>query len=163
MASNQANTITVNEAGAYGFLAINSMSPPQDAEGAAKIITVLRLRVRFTAKEQSQTLGIVMANLGNYTTTASRVLGLGELEDIDFWNGAAAARSSQIWTRIVARKGEDGKWDLEFGPDTDLVSEKEGEVVVFDNMKLATNPASEHAQAQRKKEKVGLKAIYRKS
>jgi hypothetical protein len=28
------------------------------------------------------------------------------LEDIDFWNGAAAARSSQIWTRIVVRKGE---------------------------------------------------------
>lgn len=36
----------------------------------------------------------------------------------------------------MARKRDDGKWNLEFGPDTDLVREKEGEVVVFDNMKL---------------------------
>ena len=50
-----------------------------------------------------------MDDLGNYTTTASRVLGLGELEDIDFWNGAAAARSSQIRTRVIARKGVDRK------------------------------------------------------
>lgn len=69
------------------------------------------------------------------------MLGLGELEDIDFWNGAAATRSSQMRTRVVARKGEDEEWDLEFGPDTDVVCEKDGEVLVFDNMKLAMNPA----------------------
>ena len=104
----------------------------------------------------------MLADIGNYTTTASRVLGFGELEDIDFWNGAAAARSSQIRTRVVARKGEDGRWD-EFGPDTDVVCEKEGEVVVFDNMKLAMNPASEHFQLQWEKEKkIGMKAIYRR-
>jgi hypothetical protein len=83
----------------------------------------------------------VLADIGNYTTTASRVLGLGELEDIGFWNGAAAARSSQIRTRVVARKGEGGQWNLEFGPDTDVVCGKDGEVVVFDNVKLAMNPA----------------------
>lgn len=42
----------------------------------------------------------------------------------------------------MARKGEDGKWDLEFRLDTDVVCEKEGEVVVFNNMKLAMNPVS---------------------
>jgi len=36
-----------------------------------------------------------MADLGNYTITVSRVRGPGGLEDIDFWNGASAARSSQ--------------------------------------------------------------------
>jgi len=186
MASNEANTATVNEASAHGFLAINSLTSSQDAAGSAKsvrkseridaalnplptgsnpatVIIVPRPRARFAAKGQSQNLGIVMVDIGNYTTTASRVLGLGELEDIDFWNGAAAARSSQIRTRAVARKGEDGKWDLEFGPDTDVVCEKEGEVVIFDNMKLAMNPASQHAQIQREKEKrIGLKAIYRR-
>ena len=180
MASNEAN-----EASGHGFLAINSLSSSQDAAGGAKsvrkseridaahdslqigsnpatVFAVPRPRARFAAKGQSQNLGIVLADIGNYTTTASRVLGLGELEDIDFWNGAAAARSSQIRTRAVARKGEDGKWDLEFGPDTDVVCEKEGEVVVFDNMKLAMNPASQHAKIQREKEKkIGHKAIYR--
>ena len=130
MASNEANTATVNEAGAHGFLAINSLSSSKDAAGSAKsvrkserinaahnslptgsnpatVFTVPRPRARFAAKGQSQNLRIVLADIGNYTTTASRVLGLGELEDIDFWNGAAAARSSQIRTRVVARKGED--------------------------------------------------------
>lgn len=185
MASNEANIETVNEASAHGFLAVNSLTPPQDAAGSAKrvrkseridaahdslpsgsnpatVFTVPRPRARFAPKGQSQNLGIVLVDIGNYTTTASRVLGLGELEDIDFWNGAAAARSSQIRTRVVARKGEDGQWDLEFGPDTDVVCEKEGEVVVFDNMKLAMNPASEQFQIQRKKEKkIGIKGIYR--
>ncbi|ORY67738.1 uncharacterized protein BCR38DRAFT_483345 [Pseudomassariella vexata] len=118
MASNEANTAIVNEAGAHRFLAIDRISS-QDAEGAAKsgrksehidaaldtlstssnpatVITIPRPRARFAAKGQSQNLGILMADLGNYTTIASRVLGLGELEDIDFWNGAAAARGSQI-------------------------------------------------------------------
>jgi hypothetical protein len=186
VASNEANTATVNEAGAHGFLAINSSSSSQNAAGSAKserkseridaahdsvptgsnpatVFTVPRPRARFAAKEQSQNLGIVLADIGNYTTTASRVLGLGELEDIDFWNGAAAARSSQIRTRVVARKGEDEQWDLEFGPDTDVVCEKEGEVFVFDNMKLAMDPASEHFQIQRLKEKkIGMKAVHRK-
>jgi hypothetical protein len=186
MASSEANTATGSEAGAHGFLAVNGLSTSQDAAGSAKgvrkskridaahdssptgsnpatVLTVPRPRARFAAKGQSQNLGIVLADIGNYTTTASRVLGLGELEDIDFWNGAAAARSSQIRTRAVARKGEDGKWDLEFGPDTDVVCEMEGEVVVFDNMKLAMNPTSQHAQVQREKEKkIGLKAIYRR-
>ncbi|KAL8792175.1 MAG: hypothetical protein Q9182_007703, partial [Xanthomendoza sp. 2 TL-2023] len=186
MASNEANTATVNEASAYGFLAINRLSSSQDAAGSAKsvrkseridaahdslptgsnpatVFTVPRPRARFAAKGQSQNLGIVLADIGNYTTTASRVLGLGELEDIDFWNGAAAARSSQIRTRVVARKGEDEEWDLEFGPDIDVVCEKDGEVFVFDNMKLAINPASEHFQVQRIKEKkIGMKAIYRR-
>ncbi|KAF2839911.1 hypothetical protein M501DRAFT_991901 [Patellaria atrata CBS 101060] len=166
MASNEAN-----EASGHGFLAINSLSSSQDAAGGAKsvrkseridaahdslqigsnpatVFAVPRPRARFAAKGQSQNLGIVLADIGNYTTTASRVLGLGELEDIDFWNVAAAARN--------------GKWDLEFGPDTDVVCEKEGEVVVFDNMKLAMNPASQHAKIQREKEKkIGHKAIYR--
>jgi len=119
----------------------------------ATVFAVPRSRARFAAKGQNQNLGIVLVDIGNYTTTASRVLGLGELEDIDFWNGAAAARSSQIWTRVVARKREDEEWDLEFGPDTDVVCEKEGEVVGFDNMKLAMNPASEHFQIQWIKEK----------
>jgi len=44
-----------------------------------------------------------------------------------------------------------------------VVCEKEGEVFVFDNMKLAMNPASEHFQVQRIKEKkIGMKAIYRR-
>ena len=186
MASNGANTATVNEAGAHEFLPINGLSSSQDATGSAKsvrksewidaahdplptgsnpatVFTVPRPRARFAAKGQSQNLGIVLADIGNYTTTASRVLGLGELEDIDFWNGAAAARSSQIRTRVVARKGEDKECDLEFGPDTDVVCEKEGEVFVFDNMKLAMNPASEHFQVQRKKEKkIGVKGVYRR-
>lgn len=181
MASNKANTATVNEASAYGFLAINSLSSSQDAAGSVKsvrklecinaahdllltgsnpttVFTVPRLRARFAAKGQSQNLGIMLADIGNYTTTASRVLGLGELKDIDFWNGAAAARSSQIRTRVVARKGEDEEWDLEFGPDTDMVCEKDGEVFVFDNIKLAINLASEHFQVQRIKEKkIGIK------
>jgi hypothetical protein len=102
-----------------------------------------------------------MADIGNYTTIVSRVLGLGELEDINFWNGAAAARSSQIRTRVVTRNRGDEKWDLKFGLDTDVVYEKEGEVVVFDNMKLAMNPASEYYYIQREKEKkVGIKGIY---
>ncbi|KAE9986994.1 hypothetical protein EG328_004126 [Venturia inaequalis] len=172
MASNEANTATGNEAGAHGFLAINSLSSFQDAAGSAKsptgsnpaiVFTVPRPRAKFAAKGKSQNLRIVLADIGNYTTTASRVLGLGELEDIDFWNGAAAARSSQIRTRVVARKGEDEEWDLEFGPDTDVVCEKDGEVLVFDNMKLAMNPASEHFQVQQVKEKkIGMKAIYRR-
>ena len=185
IASIDANTATADEAGARGFLAINSLSSSQDAAGSAKsmrkseridaahdvlstssnpatVFTVSRPRAKFAAKGQSLNLGIVLADIGNYTTTASRVLDLGELEDIDFWNGAAAARSSQIRTRAVARKGEDGKWDLEFGPNTDVVCEKEGEVVVFDKMKLAVNPASQHAQVQREREKkIELKAIYR--
>jgi hypothetical protein len=129
MASNEANTANVNEAGAYVFLAINSLSSSQDAAGSAKsvrkleridaahdssltgsspatVFTVPRLRARFAAKGQSQNFGIVLADIGNYTTTASRVLDLGELEDIDFWNGAATARSSQTRTRVVARKGD---------------------------------------------------------
>ncbi|KAF2761261.1 hypothetical protein EJ05DRAFT_497810 [Pseudovirgaria hyperparasitica] len=186
MASNEANTATGNEAGAHGFLAINSLSSFQDAAGSAKsvrkseridaahdswptgsnpatVFTVPRPRAKSAAKGKSENLGIVLADIGNYTTTASRVLGLGELEDIDFWNGAATARSSQIRTRVVARKGEDEEWDLEFGPDTDVVCEKDGEVLVFDNKKLAMNPASEHFQVQRKKEKkIGMKAIYRR-
>jgi hypothetical protein len=184
--SDEASTSISNEAGANRFLPINNLRSSPNIEGVTKstrkservdvalgplstgsnpatVITVPRPRARFAAKGQSQNLGIVMADLGNYTTTASRVLGLGELEDIDFWNGAAAARSTQIRTRVVARNGGDGKWDLEFGPDTDVVCEKEGEVVVFDNMKLAMNPASEHYKVQREKEKkVGLKGIYRK-
>jgi len=68
----------------------------------ATVFTVSRLRARFAAKGQSQNLGIVLANIGNYTTTASRVLGLGKLKDINFWNGAAAAHSSQIQTCVVA-------------------------------------------------------------
>ena len=186
MASNEANIATVNEAGGHGFLAINSLSSSQDAAGSAKnvrkseridaahvllptgsntarVFTVPRPRARVAAKGQGQNLGIVLADIGNYTTTASRVLGLGELEDIDFWNGAAAARSSQIQTRVVARKREDEEWDLEFGPDTDVVCEKEGEVFLFDNMKLAMNSASEHFQVQRIKEKkIGIRAIYRR-
>lgn len=184
-ASNEAKTATANEDGTHGFLAMNSLSFPQDAAGSAKsvrkserieaahdslpigpnpatIFTVPHPRARFAAKGQSQNLGIVLVDIGNYTTTPSRVLGLGELEDIDFWNGAAAARSSQIRTRVVAREAED--WDLEFGPDTDVVCKKEGEVFVFDNMKLAMNPASEHFQVQRTKEKkIGMTAIYRRS
>jgi hypothetical protein len=129
----------------------------------ATVFAVPRPRARFAAKGQSQNLGIVLADIGNYTKTASRVLGLDELEDIDFWNGAAVARNSQIRTRIVARKREDEEWDLEFGPDTDVVCEKEGEVLVFDNIKLAMNPASEHFQIQRTKEKkIGIKAVYRR-
>lgn len=129
----------------------------------ATVITVPRPRARFAAKGKSQSLGNYYSRLGNYTTTASRVLGLGGLEDIDFWNGAAAARSSRIRTCVLARIEEGGQWDLEFGPDTDVVCEKEGEVVVFDNMKLALNPACEHSQIQREKEKkVGLKATYRR-
>ena len=63
----------------------------------------------------------------------------------------------------MAKKGDDGRWDLEFGPDTDVVCEKEGEVVVFDNMKLAMNPASEHSRIQREKEsQIGMKAVYRR-
>jgi len=135
MASNEANTTTMKEASAHRFLPISSLSSSQDVEGAAEnvrkseridaalhtlstgsnpatVLTVPRPKARFAAKGQSQNLGIVMADLGNYTTTASRVLGLGELEDIDFWNGAAAARSSQIRTRVVARKEkmENGTW-----------------------------------------------------
>ncbi|MCJ1422362.1 hypothetical protein MMC29_000242 [Sticta canariensis] len=168
MASDEANTATVNEASAHGFLAINSLSSSQDAAGSAKSV---RKSERIDAAHDSLPTGsnpatnpgIVLADIGNYTTTASRVLGLGELEDIDFWNGAAAARSSQIRTRVVARKGEDEEWDLEFGPDTDVVCEKDGEVFVFDNMKLALNPVSEHFQVQRIKEKkIGMKVIYRR-
>lgn len=137
--------------------------PLPGGSNPAKVISVPRPRARFATRGQSQNLGIVLADLGNYTTTASRVLGLGEIEDIDFWNGAAAARSLQIRTRAVARKGEDGTWSLEFGPDTDLVCEKEGEVVIFDNMKLAMNSATKHAQVQRAKEKeIGLEGVYRR-
>lgn len=40
--------------------------------------------------------------------------------------------------------------------------EKEGEMIVFDNMKLAMNSTSQHAQVQREREKkIELKAIYR--
>jgi len=171
MASNKANIVTGNEASAYGFLAINSLSSFQDVVGSAKsvrkseridaahdlwptssnpviVFTVPRPRVKFVAKGKSQNLRIMLADIGNYTTIVSRVLSLGKLEDIDFWNGAAAARSSQIRTRVVARKGENEEWDLEFGPDTDVVCEKDGEVLVFDNIKLAINPASEHFQVQ---------------
>jgi hypothetical protein len=186
MASSEAYTPTANEADAHGFLAINSLRSSQGVAGSvmswrkseridaahdplpagpnpATILTVPRPRASFAAEGQSPNLGIVLVDIGNYTTTASRVLGLGELEDIDYCNGAAAARSSQIRTRVVARKGEDGRWDLEFGPDTDVVCEKEGEVVVFDNMKLAMNPASEHCQLQQEKEKkIGIKAVYRR-
>ena len=35
-----------------------------------------------------------MADIGNCTITVSNLHGLGELEDIDLWNGAAAARGS---------------------------------------------------------------------
>ncbi|KAK3077102.1 hypothetical protein LTS18_011212, partial [Coniosporium uncinatum] len=38
MASNEANIATVNKADAQGFLAINSSSSPQDAEGTAKSV-----------------------------------------------------------------------------------------------------------------------------
>ncbi|KAF2476205.1 uncharacterized protein BDR25DRAFT_349331 [Lindgomyces ingoldianus] len=106
-ATSKAKTSNKQETGAYGFLGMNSLSFSQDAAGSAKIFTVPRPRARFAAKGQSQNLRIVLANIRNYTTTASRVLGHGELEDINFWNGAAAARSSQIQTRVVARKGED--------------------------------------------------------
>lgn len=186
MASNEANTATGSEAGAHGLLAINSSSSSQDTAGSpksvrkseridaahdssptgsnpARVFTVPRPRAKFAAKGKSQNLRVVLADIRNYTTTASRVLSLGKLKDIDFWNRAAAARSSQIRTRVVARKGEDEEWDLEFGPDTDVVCEKDGEVLVFDNMKLAMNPASEHFQVQRVKEtKIGMKAIYRR-
>lgn len=116
MVSNEANTATVNEASAHGFLAINSLSSSQDIVGSAKsvrkseridtaynslptrsnsatLFPVLRPRASFAAKGQSQNFGIVLADIGNYTTTASIVLGLGEFEDINFWNGAAAAPS----------------------------------------------------------------------
>jgi hypothetical protein len=73
--------------------------PSSTVPNAATVFIVPRPKARFPAKEQSENLGIVMADLGNYTTTASRVLGLGELEDSDFWNVAAAARRSQIRTR----------------------------------------------------------------
>ena len=138
--SKDADTAAAKEAGARGSLAINSLSSSQDAAGSTKsvrkstrieaahdsipvgsnpatVFAVPRPRARFAATGQSQNLGIVLADIRNYTTTASRVLGLGELEDIDFWDGAAAAYSSQIRTRVVARKGEDEEWDLEFGPD----------------------------------------------
>ena len=112
---------------------IDAAPNPSSSSGfnPTSVLTVPRPKARFPAKEQSKNLEIVMADLGNFTTAGSRVLGLGELEDIDFWNGAAAARSSQIQTSVVARKGNDGKWDLEFGPDTDVVCEKEVEVVVL--------------------------------
>jgi hypothetical protein len=38
MASNKANTATVNEASTHGFLAINSLSSSQDAAGSANSI-----------------------------------------------------------------------------------------------------------------------------
>ena len=154
MASSEANTATVNEAGAHGFLAINSLSSSQGSAAGtrsvrkseriddsheslstgpnpATVFTVPRPRANFAPMGQSQNLGIMLTDIGNYTTTASRVLGLGELENIDLTNGAAAARSSQIRTRVVAKKGDDGRWDLEFGLDADVVCEKEGEVFFF--------------------------------
>lgn len=99
------NKATVNEPSVNKFSAINAQSSSQDVQGAAKsvrksqridaapnpsstgsnpatVFTVPRPRTRFPAKEQSENLGIVMADLGNYITTASRVLGLGELKDI---------------------------------------------------------------------------------
>lgn len=98
MASNEANIATMNVAGAYGFLAISNSSSSQDMEGVAKsvrksecidaaldplpagsdpatVFTVPRPRARFAAKGPSQNLGIVLTDIGNYTTTASRVLG----------------------------------------------------------------------------------------
>ena len=46
----------------------------------ATVFTVPRPRAKFAVKGKSQNLGIVLADIGNFTTTASRVLGLGELE-----------------------------------------------------------------------------------
>ncbi|KAF2464138.1 uncharacterized protein BDR25DRAFT_361873 [Lindgomyces ingoldianus] len=87
---------TNRRTGAHGFLAINSLSSFQDAAGSAKsvrkserikaahdssptgsnpatVFTVPRPRARFAAKGQSQNLGIVLADIGNYTTTAFKL------------------------------------------------------------------------------------------
>ena len=45
----------------------------------------------------------------------------------------------------MARKGKDGQQDLEFRLDMDMVCKKEGKVVIFNNIKLAINPASKHS------------------
>src|SRR5438128_1370796 len=97
MASNEANAATLTKVDADGFLAINSSSSLQGTGEAAKsvrkseridaalnplptgsnsaaAITVARPRARFAAKGQSQNRGIVMADIGNYTITAFKVI-----------------------------------------------------------------------------------------
>lgn len=80
----------------------------------ATVVTVPRPIARFAAKGQSQNLGIVLADIGNDTTTASRVRGVDELEDIEFYNGAAAARSSQYGLALWLEKQntKNGTWSL---------------------------------------------------
>jgi hypothetical protein len=170
---NETDTAAVNKPRAVGFSAINAPEPrksrrlkaanesPSDSNPTA-IIQVPRPRVKFIPKTRSENLGIAMADLGNYNTAASQVLGHGGIEDVDFLGGAASGRNLQIPTRAVARK-TGNEWRLEFGPGTEFVCEREGEVVVFDDLKLAMNPASEQFKLQLEKEKkVGHSNIYLK-
>jgi len=83
MASNEANTATVNEAGAHGFLAINSLagsakSVRKSESIPATVSTVPRPRARFAARG-SQNLGIVLAEIGNHIT---ELVGFGNLNRI---------------------------------------------------------------------------------
>jgi len=168
-------TVIVNESGVNGSSEVNAPGSPKDVHQSdsqrltallsspnpATVIIVPRFKPKFHPKNRRKNVGIVMADLGNWTTTGARALGLGELEDI-VWNGAAGARDNEIRTRVVARK-RDGQWHLEFGPETDGVCGKKGEVVVFDNMKLAMDPASKHFKLLQEKEKeTGVKKIYQK-
>lgn len=131
-----------------GFLAINSTNP-----NPARVIAVPRPKARFILKDKDENVGIISADIGNWTTIVAWALGNDTPETFDYWKGAAAQRHKEIRTRAVARKKDDGEWHLEFGPDTDVVCEEEGEVVVFDNLKLSMNPASKYFEQRREKER----------
>ena len=135
MASNEANKATVNEAGAHGFLAINSLSTSQDAAGSAKnvrkseridaahdllptgsnpatVFTVPRPRARFAAKGQSQNLGIVLADIGNYTTTASTGASLEIRLEEGTTRFSAHSREDIYWSHLEERIPENGFLEL---------------------------------------------------
>jgi hypothetical protein len=171
--ANERNTAAVSGFSTERFPAINAPKlrksrvddahQPSTNSSPATVIQVPRSQAKFVPKGRSENVGIILADLGNFTTITAWALGLDQPETFDCWKGAAAQRQKEVRTRAVARKQDDGEWHLEFGPDTNVVCEEEGRVVVFDNMKLSMNPASEHFKLRQEKEKmIGIENIYQR-
>jgi len=164
----------MNRIGVQGFAAMNDKSPrksqridapptPSTDPNPAEVIEVPRPKARFLSKDTRENVAIISADFGNWTTIVGWALGLHKPETFDLWQGATVQRTKEIRTRGVARwSDDDEKWHLEFGPETNVVCEEEGRVIVFDNMKHSMNPASIHFQPRlEKQKKIGIKNIYK--